>query len=269
MAVAGWEGGGEFLNDIALKPTGTVHSCCGKSGDKDTDEGDACGTRKAEGGKEVSAAGDKGTDGGSEGTGLSPVGVLMRPCGGSQKDGAVGEEDAHAQPGCAGENDECGKEAFCEHGAVADELGIAFTGELFAAGSAANKTMESADSTACDGDEKKGKDGGCAVGVPLNGGGDKFQSRAFLPGEKRSADGGRNHKAEGEESDGGKELEGVDEIARLKKEPDGKDGGDVAIAEQKGGPCPDRHGGKSVVECVEWSDVTQKHGKIHQEQADE
>lgn len=224
---------GELLGDVALEAAGGVEGGGGEGGDEDAHDGDGEGGGEAEGFEEVGGSVDEGSDFGGEAGGAAPGGVasLVSIFAGEEVVGLDAVDDfgdAESESGDAGEDDDGGEEAFGEHGAIADELGVGFVLELFGGSSRGDEAVKSRDGSAGDGDEEEGEDEGGSFGIEADGGGGDFEG--LFAGSLVEPDEGCGDEAEEDEGEGGDELEGVDVVARLQEEPDGEDGGEVGVS---------------------------------------
>ncbi len=126
----------ELLRHIALETAGGVKCRGGKRSDEHAHQSRRKGGAQPEGLDEVSRAGNKRADRRGEAAGILPrcvTGIVS----GRTKQRVAGDlpvddlGDAEADPGNAGQNHQHREEALGQHRAVADELGVGLTSQLF------------------------------------------------------------------------------------------------------------------------------------------
>ena len=127
--------------------------------------------------------------------------------------------------------------------------------------------MEAGDRATGNGDEEEGEDPWGAVSTgPVGFSGDlqRGAGRRFV--DRGATDKCGDNESDDDEREGGEELEGVDEVARLQQGPNGEDRGDVGVDQQdrdpdNRGPCRHRSIDRAEEARVSISDGEIHHGK--------
>ncbi len=257
--------GSQLLYHIPLQPTRRVHRRPRKRRHQNPHQGNSGRPGHSNRPQQIRRSVHKRRHHGSQRSGGVPRNITGRPRSLPNQRRAA-RLHPQTEPGGARQNHQCRQEPLGQHPPIPDKTRIGFAPQLLAARAAAHQAMETADRAARDRDEQERKHRRRTRRIPFHHGRDDRQLRPNPVRKRRATEQCRRAQAHQDQGQRGKQLQRVDVVPRLQKDPDRQHGSNIGVQQKQENPHPARPACHRCIDGMQPAHVTVNHGQVHRDQ---